>query len=212
MGGILRVSHMLRRRVHCTIVCFVRHLSDPATCRVRMSKFSATAAGGPATRCRPMTSVAGVRRAPARHHVSGARQASRRRRVLSSFMLASLGSSAATRTKLGTHFGPRSGCAARNSSNSLEVEGVRVVDLDRDHHPVADRVVGHRVHGDASARPGGGRRSPRPARRRSSRRRRAATRSIGRRSRTSRRRRGRRGRPTSRCRRGPSSARASSLR
>ena len=47
--------------------------------------------------------------------------------------------------------------------------------------------------------------APRPARRRSSRRRPAATRSSGRRRRTSRRRRGRRGRPTSTCRRAPSS-------
>ena len=61
-------------------------------------------------------------------------------------MLASLGSSASTRTKLGTHFGPRSGCAATNVVELGDVERVDVVDLDRDHHPVADRIVGHGVH------------------------------------------------------------------
>ena len=77
---------------------------------------------------------------------AGASQPSRRSRVLSIFMLASLGSSASTRTKLGTHFGTEVGLRRHEVVELVEVEGVGVVDLDRDHHPVADRVVGHRVH------------------------------------------------------------------
>ena len=53
-----------------------------------------------------------------RHTTPSTCQASLRSTFLSTFMLDSFGSSASTRTKAGTHFGPRSGWLARNASNA----------------------------------------------------------------------------------------------
>ena len=63
-------------------------------------------------------------------------------------MLDSFGSSASTRTKAGTHFGPRSGWLREELVEGGGVEGRAVPQLEADHHPVADRVVGHGVDRD----------------------------------------------------------------
>ena len=83
-----------------------------------------------------------------RQYTGSVRHASRRSRCLSTFMLANLGSSSVTDTNDGTHFGPRSGCSARKASNAAGSNVGAVAQLHRDHDPIADRVVGHRVHGE----------------------------------------------------------------
>ena len=44
--------------------------------------------------------------------------------------------------------GPRSGWLAEELVERRRVEGGAVPQLERDHHPIADRIVGHGVHGD----------------------------------------------------------------
>ena len=81
-------------------------------------------------------------------HTGSTRQASRRSAVLSSFMLDSFGSSSSTRTKAGTHFGPRSGWPRRNSSKAAGSKVAPLAELQGHHDAVADRVVGDGVDGD----------------------------------------------------------------
>ena len=90
------------------------------------------------------------RRSPraGRHHVSGARQASRRRLVLSSFMLASFGSSRGDAHEARQPLRPEIGLRGEELVELLDVEGVAVVDFDGDHDAIADPFVGYRVHRD----------------------------------------------------------------
>ena len=53
-----------------------------------------------------------------------------------------------TRTNDGTHFGPRSGCCARKASKAAASNCGALPELEGDHDPVADGIVGHRVHRD----------------------------------------------------------------
>ena len=137
--------------------------------------------------------------------------ASRRRRILSIFMLASLGSSSVDaherrpplRAEVGLLVEERGRTRRRRTRRRRRARAPPSPGRRRDRPARRTRP--------GCARRGSGRRSPRRARRRSSRRRRAATRSTGRRSRASRRRRGRRGRPTSTSRRGSAAWVASSF-
>ena len=77
-----------------------------------------------------------------------ARQASRRSRCLSIFMLASFGSSSRHAYERRSPLRAQVGLSVQESVERNRVEGNVCGELEGRHHPVPDWVVGHRVHGD----------------------------------------------------------------
>ena len=87
-----------------------------------------------------------------RHHTGrGRRPGLARSGALSTLPAPVTGSRGTTRTKRGTHFGPRSGWAARKAPNG-RVKRARIRHLHRRHHLVARDGVRHAVYGDAGGR------------------------------------------------------------
>ena len=96
------------------------------------------------------SSVRGRRRSflAGRHTTPSACHASLRSTFLSTFMLDSFGSSASTRTKARHPLRTEVRLAAEERVEGGRVEGRAVPQLQRRHHAIADRIVGHRVHRD----------------------------------------------------------------
>ena len=84
---------------------------------------------------------------PGRHTTPSTCQRSRRSRVLSTFMLASFGSSGVHPHEGGDPLGTEVRLPAQELVERRRVERGAVPQLERGHHAVADRIVGHRVHG-----------------------------------------------------------------